>query len=387
MQEQPIGQTRHQIQFTGSGAEYFRIWIVNILLTVVTLYIYSAWAKVRSRRYFYGNTLLNGNAFEYHATGKQLLPGRLIGLALILIIAFGESISLMLVLAGYVLLAVLAPWAICRSKQFNARMSSYRNIRFGFSGKTLKFYEYLMLMPAIPLLFLGTLAAALYYTRVLSAEQAMLFAPVAILVLYGMVPWILGKTARYSLNNSQYGTAQFSTEITAGRFAGFYYKAIALSIFLFLLIGAITVGAMALLAGSIDLSSMADPESNATYAFIGLIYLILIPASTFIKSYITCKTRNYQFNNTVLDRKFQLKSNVTTMKLWGLEFTNLLLIVFTLGLGYPWAAVRKARFMANHTEVSSAYSADDFIADQGHQVGAVGDELGDAFDLDIAAGF
>ena len=64
------------LAFTGNTGEYFKIWIVNVFLTVLTLGIYSAWAKVRNKRYFYGNTLLDGAAFEYHATGRQLLPGR-----------------------------------------------------------------------------------------------------------------------------------------------------------------------------------------------------------------------------------------------------------------------------------------------------------------------
>lgn len=42
-------------RFTGNGREYFRIWIVNTLLTILTLGIYSAWAKVRKKRYIYGN--------------------------------------------------------------------------------------------------------------------------------------------------------------------------------------------------------------------------------------------------------------------------------------------------------------------------------------------
>src|SRR5258707_6333866 len=45
------------LRFTGRAGEYFRIWIVNICLSIVTLGIYSAWAKVRRKRYFYGNTL------------------------------------------------------------------------------------------------------------------------------------------------------------------------------------------------------------------------------------------------------------------------------------------------------------------------------------------
>ncbi len=47
-------------EFTGRGGEYFRIWIVNILLILLTLGIYSAWATVRKRLYFYGNIRLAG---------------------------------------------------------------------------------------------------------------------------------------------------------------------------------------------------------------------------------------------------------------------------------------------------------------------------------------
>jgi uncharacterized membrane protein YjgN (DUF898 family) len=54
-------------EFTSTGREYFGIWIVNILLTVLTLGIYSAWAKVRRNRYVYGNTRLLGSGFDYHA--------------------------------------------------------------------------------------------------------------------------------------------------------------------------------------------------------------------------------------------------------------------------------------------------------------------------------
>src|SRR5216117_1580348 len=53
-----------QPEFTGTAAEYFRIWIVNLFFTLATLGIYSAWAKVRKRRYFYGSTRLDGDSFE-----------------------------------------------------------------------------------------------------------------------------------------------------------------------------------------------------------------------------------------------------------------------------------------------------------------------------------
>ena len=55
--------SRMPFRFHGQAGEYFRIWIVNICLTVITLGIYSAWAKVRRKRYFYSNTQLNVSSF------------------------------------------------------------------------------------------------------------------------------------------------------------------------------------------------------------------------------------------------------------------------------------------------------------------------------------
>ena len=56
-----------RFEFRASGGEYFRIWIVNLWLTLATFGVYSAWAKVRRLRYFYASTTLAGSAFGYHA--------------------------------------------------------------------------------------------------------------------------------------------------------------------------------------------------------------------------------------------------------------------------------------------------------------------------------
>ena len=60
-------------EFRGDGAEYFKIWIVNIFLTLITLGIYSAWATVRNNRYFYGNTFVDGTSFSYLSKPLHIL--------------------------------------------------------------------------------------------------------------------------------------------------------------------------------------------------------------------------------------------------------------------------------------------------------------------------
>ena len=87
-----------EIEFKGKAMEYFGIWLANILLTVVTIGIFSAWAKVRRLKYFFNNTKVLEDSFAYHATGWQILKGRIIALVAILLLGTGSAYILVLVL-------------------------------------------------------------------------------------------------------------------------------------------------------------------------------------------------------------------------------------------------------------------------------------------------
>lgn len=124
----------HQVEFHGSASEYFQIWIVNLVLSIITLGVYSAWATIRTRRYFYGNTTVDGSGFDYHATPKAILKGRLIAVALLLLYIFGDVIHIKVIPFIVLMVAVLFPWLFCTALRFRRRMTSYRNVRFNFSG-------------------------------------------------------------------------------------------------------------------------------------------------------------------------------------------------------------------------------------------------------------
>jgi hypothetical protein len=66
-----------KLEFTGTGKEYFRIWIVNLFLTLITFGIFSAWAKVRKKLYFYSHTILDGTPFQYLGQPLPILKGRI----------------------------------------------------------------------------------------------------------------------------------------------------------------------------------------------------------------------------------------------------------------------------------------------------------------------
>ena len=55
----------HAVRFTGLGSEYFRVWIVNVLLMLATLGLYTPFARYRSIKYFYGHTQVAGSPLEF----------------------------------------------------------------------------------------------------------------------------------------------------------------------------------------------------------------------------------------------------------------------------------------------------------------------------------
>src|SRR5438876_12398000 len=91
-------------KFNGRAGEYFAIWIVNLCLSVVTLGIYSAWAKVRRKRYFYGCTQLEGSAFEYVGNPVAILKGRILVVLVFAAYSLSQQVN---VLISFALLVVI----------------------------------------------------------------------------------------------------------------------------------------------------------------------------------------------------------------------------------------------------------------------------------------
>ena len=187
---------RLNFEFSGRGGQFFRIWIVNLVLTILTLGIYSAWAKVRTWRYFYGNTSLDGVSFEYHAAPIRILIGRVIAIALLIGLSMLQNLypSAAFVVAPVYILAM--PFFIKMSLRFNARMTSYRNVRFNFVGTYWDAFKAYILWPLAGLVTLGILW------------------PLAVRV---------GK--RYYVDNHTYGGRPFETVIPGWAIYGIYLLA------------------------------------------------------------------------------------------------------------------------------------------------------------------
>jgi uncharacterized membrane protein YjgN (DUF898 family) len=346
-------QTPHsrQFQFTGNAKEWFGVWIVNLLLSIVTIGIYSAWAKVRTKKYFYGNTHVDGRNFDYHATGGQILKGRLIVIAAIVV--FQIVVTLMPILGIILLIALVIfyPWLLTRAMMFNARVSSFSNVRFNFVGTYGQAFKVFFIYPILCLLTL--------YTTFPILDRAM---------------------KRFSIDNHRLGTAAFEMNAKISAF----YKAAGLALLWIVAvfaIAALTMGFSITALGEASLAMENDP--GAAIAVIGAFYLVFflgfIPAGVIYQAF----TRNVIYNGTTLEGGHRLRSNVSAPQLFWIAVSNLVVVVCTLGLMLPWAQIRITRYLANHTGVELGSSVDDFIGVQQDATSALGDAYADIEGIDV----
>lgn len=390
-------------KFTGTAREYFGIWIVNLLLTILTLGIYAAWAKVRTQRYFYGNTVLDGSAFDYLAKPLAILKGWAIAIAVLIVYNIVSGLYPVTGIVFFILFLLALPWIVVRSLMFRAHNSSYRNIRFTFQDAYREAIR----------VFIGT---------------SMLI-PLTLGLAY---PYYVYAMNRFMVNNSGFGTSGFRIDAPVKAFYKLYSIAGVLLIGFVALASAVVtplahnfISEMQIAAASQpavpqtypDTESCADstvvPEPDAAVAtpnagtdaqtdgsceaddaeldpamvkrlivmqvfmtgFFGLFYIMAF-------AYLQARVGNLVFNHTDLSGHRFLSTLRARALMW-LYFSNAAGIILSFGLLIPWARIRMARYRAERLALQPNGSLDSFAQAQRSQVGATGEELGEVFAVDI----
>jgi uncharacterized membrane protein YjgN (DUF898 family) len=154
--------------FHGSGGTLLGITIVNVCLTLLTLGVYSFWAKVRVRKYLLSQSEVEHDRFAYHGTGRELFNGAVkaglvFGLPIGLLQAAANLTRDPVVVAVASLVAPIVflffvPVAMVGARRYRLSRTSWRAIRFSFDG-TVK--EYLRIF--VPGSLLTGLTLGLYY--------------------------------------------------------------------------------------------------------------------------------------------------------------------------------------------------------------------------------
>lgn len=340
------------LRFTGSGSEYFRIWIVNLALTFITFGIYSAWAKVRRLQYFYRNTRLAGSGFDYHGKPTAILKGRVIAFGLLFAYQATAGLNSIAGLVVAVAIAAVLPWLLVRSLAFRMMNSSWRGLRFRFDGSVSGGYAVFLGWPLAAVLTLGLLAPAAH--RALKA---------------------------YQHGNAGFGTAPFAFSATTRQFYGVWLRAS-------LLFGVVPIAAFllfAVVAADSDAMEQGLPDlgSSGALAAMFVIALGVYGATLAAMPYFTTRIQNLVWNHTTLGpHRFESRLKFRRM-LW-IAASNFGLTIVTLGLFRPFAMVRMARYRAESMTLVPGESLDHFLGIQAREVEALGEEMSEFLDIDIA---
>lgn len=436
-----------QVEFKGKATEYFGIWIVNLLLSLITFGIYSAWAKVRRKKYFYHNTLIDNVGFDYHAKPIGILKGRIIAFAAFMGYSFSGQIHPFFPLVFVLLFFIALPWLVVRSSMFNARNTSHRGLRFDFIGKVGEAFRVFVLLPIM-----------------------------TVFTLYLALPYVAHQKNKFLMGSHKFGLSEFDMKAKVG---GFYR---AYMIFLIVpLIGVLaaiaipayknyTDKAAQMSANSIPLTvgfsngatdnmaalaenefeieeeqledepyrvervysnAVSEPVQDIAYpedvsdavgkldeekSFEELMEesmranekaredvwkemfknpKMLFGSFTFFLAYIVVifaflgyiKTRvgNLVWNKTTLDH-LAFKSSLRARDYIWIYLTNIIAIALTFGLATPWAHVRLARYRASKLQIIGDVDFDQFVGEKKEAVKATGEEIADFFDADFSFG-
>lgn len=372
-----IASQNKPFEFTGKGGEFFAIWIVNVALTILTLGIYSAWAKVRTNQYFYGNTLLDGASFRYTANPVQILKGRLIAFTVFVAYYIASTMSPFIAGGALIILMLLVPAFMVMSMSFRLRNSVYRNVIFNFNKDFMTAYKVF----AIPVVVMGIYIFLVSQVENMQAANPpqQLFFPIAMLVLMlaiaVMFPWWEFMITQFKVVNSKYGSSDFTFSARTKNYYGMYLKMYGL---MFLLFGALGI-LVAILFQTMD--SEGGPAAMGAVIPL-LITIIFFPAYLWIFAYIQAKRTNLIYNNLNIEGN-KVRSKLTAGYLLYLYITNTLAMMLTFGLLMPWAKIRTARYRASVTSLETAGDLGQFSAAQAEKQSALGEEVGEMFDMDL----
>lgn len=340
-QVQPAaGERRYPVEFTATAGEYFRIWIVNLALSVITLGIYSAWAKVRKKRYFYGHTRIDGQGLEYRGNPVAILKGRIIAVAAIAIYYGVGQYSPGYQILLWIPLAILGPWLLVRSLAFNAYNTAWRNVRLRFDGT-----------------YWGCLKVVLTHGW---------------FVLLGITyPYFKHKLLRFIAEHHCFGTTRFDVADFKKPFMSAYGNAYGFGVLVGL--GFVALGAFGAREGHSgrELAPLILAATAALYVGMFLLF-----------AYIRARTLNAMWNAIKIG-PVRFESALGARDLMWLYFSNLVVVALSLGFATPWAVVRAMRYRASKTAVVAAGPLDGFVQAEAQQVSVAGEEVADFFGIDI----
>jgi uncharacterized membrane protein YjgN (DUF898 family) len=361
--------------YDGRLGELYAIYLRHLAMMLLTLGWSRFWGRTRIRRYVWNHLSVLGDRFEYRGRGIELMIGFL--LALLLVAAWSglmylvwlyvfhekpfatvglfDLFSLSVVLIGFPL-AYVGHYAGLRYKLSRTR---WRGIRCGMAGSAWGY---------------GATATFLQFANAMTA--------------YLLTPVVSVNLARPRIVNTRVGTQGFAFAGRAGdiygRYLGYYFLNIAAwtaaAVVTFMAIG----GTLETLGISSDdfLKLFAHPSLRTVVVVLLVAFgayllfgLLILPLRCWWQAYLLRYLVTHSRAGNVL-----FATAISTWQMWGFLVLNYLIVLLTLGIGWPWVMHRTMKLIAGQLWIYGAPQGSEIRqpADRGP---GYGEGLLDMFDV------
>jgi uncharacterized membrane protein YjgN (DUF898 family) len=392
------GIAAYRLRFSGTGGEYFRVWIVNVLLSIVTLGLYTPWARRRTARWFYDHTLIADSPLEFTAPLRKMVFSFI--LFALLYIAYqiaAETGQETMVLFFIVAAAVLAPYIWGSAMRFRLASTRWRGLQLHFAAGWKAVY-----LASWPIFVMAALWIAISFGLEMLAADAgappvrkprgvqfpVVSAPMWGLVALGVVVSLLC-IIRVEFNYKSLLVLRAGIGRQHGRWKPVYSD--------FVRIWAATIAvllagiALILALGAGALYTLQTLFSNARGPAMFVLILVTVLAVFLGLILVSAPARAYRearmfkliWSNVGLSQIVRFKCDLRHWPFVRLRLKNLLLTLLTLGFYRPFARVSEYRMKADSVTLHVKGGLDQLVGDLVKQQDGLGDALADAAGLDI----
>jgi uncharacterized membrane protein YjgN (DUF898 family) len=356
MDEQASGA--RAFEFHGNWREFAPIAFTNLLLTVVTLGIYSFWARTRERRYLWSNTRFIDDRLEWTGTGVELLIGYLLA-----VLVFGVPLAALnfliqamamqghdggaalLMLSLYIFVFYLFGVAVFRALRYRLSRTYWHGIRGGTDQQGFR-YGFTHLWRTL----VGSLALGL------------------------MVPWAMTGLWNRRWNAMSFGPHEFTSNAQWGPIMGRY-------LLYYLAPIVFVIGGGVLAATLAPAHAQSTPEEVMQAVMLGVVigyFVFFIVLGLIAILFYAAYFREVVGNLSLADLDFKFEAR--TWDWLKLFIGNFLLVVSTLGIGLIFVGYRNWAFFIRHMNAFGTLDLDSFTQSTTRTPGQ-GEGLLDAFDV------
>jgi len=350
------------VKHSGGFDTLWPLVLKNALLTILTLTFYRFWARTHVRRYLWRHTRFLDEPFEYTGTGKELFLGFLLVLFVFIIpvVALQLVVSLMSstgwssqFLDGFIGIVILFLFGFAgyRAQRYRLSRTLWRGIRGSMDGSAAIY----------GLLYLGF--------TILNAVTLGLTYPIS-------------RFALFRIRVSDITIGDGSPRVSGGFGALYPRFLLAWLLIILLLGGALALFFMLIMASAAEPVQEMTAQTYVAALFSRTVLLIMVPVSIvyfLILSFY--RAREYGWMASCIQYQgLRFALETSTVSLFSLLFGNFLITIATLGLGYPFAQLRAARYFCNRLTVVGSLDVE-AIRQSAAKQPAIGEGLADAFDL------